>query len=211
MKIIISGTTGVGKSTTVSLLKEYFESKNKEVLVLGELVVESPFFSYYFSDLPNWGFIAQLDFLLQRFKQFVEIDEIYDENRHIVLYDRHFLEDKIFSELDAIKNSQATYISDVYTQIYDDILDKMKFFKTPDYFFLLKANFEIVENRMKNRNRLEEFKFDTKYWKDLYFRYYENKTHRDRFKKYSKKFIEINTDVMNPDDVCKEIVSVVNI
>jgi len=53
MKLIISGTTGVGKSTTINILKKHYQSIGKKVVVLGELVVDNPFFDLYFDDLPK--------------------------------------------------------------------------------------------------------------------------------------------------------------
>ncbi|RKX66795.1 MAG: hypothetical protein DRP42_02400 [Tenericutes bacterium] len=51
MKIVISGTTGVGKSTTVNLLKSKLEQEGKTVEIVGELVADSPYFDLYFNDL----------------------------------------------------------------------------------------------------------------------------------------------------------------
>jgi deoxyadenosine/deoxycytidine kinase len=53
MKIVISGTTGIGKSTTVNFIKKYYQQKGKKVCVIGELVVDNPYFDLYFDDLQN--------------------------------------------------------------------------------------------------------------------------------------------------------------
>jgi len=51
MKIIISGTTGVGKSTTVNEVKRLFEEQGKKVRIVGEMVVDNPYFDLYFDNL----------------------------------------------------------------------------------------------------------------------------------------------------------------
>jgi deoxyadenosine/deoxycytidine kinase len=53
MKIVISGTTGVGKSTTVNNLKNYYQRKGKKVIIMGEILIESPYFDLYFNDFIN--------------------------------------------------------------------------------------------------------------------------------------------------------------
>ena len=53
MKIVISGTTGVGKSTAVKKLQKYYKAKGKEVILRGELILDSPYFNLYFNDFDN--------------------------------------------------------------------------------------------------------------------------------------------------------------
>ncbi len=215
MKIIISGTSGVGKSTTVKVLKKHFESQGKEVSVLGELVVDSPYFDLYFNDLPNWGFIAQLDFLVQRFDQWVKMEQSYvDDEKHVVIYDRHFLEDIIFSELKEVREGYSVHLQNTYKIVYNELLKKVEDFhefEKPDFFIMLKASFDTVSQRQFiQRGRPLEEKFDQKYWQDLYYRYYSKSSYRKIFKGYTKNFVDIDTDESTPDEVVAKILKYIN-
>ncbi|BDV02391.1 MAG: hypothetical protein HPAVJP_2800 [Candidatus Hepatoplasma vulgare] len=211
VKIVITGTTGVGKSTTVKGLDDYFLKKNKKVKPSKELVVDSPFFDLYFEDLKEWGFLSQLDFLLTRFRQYVnnEISQKKDKSKKdiIYLFDRHFLEDKIFAELKIIKESISAKNSDMYLYVYNQILERLdEDFTKIDYIILLKANFEEIINRMRKRGREIEEKFSREYWFDLYNGYYNNEENLNLFRKYSKHLLIIDTTNLNPDEVLKTII-----
>ncbi len=209
MKIIISGTTGVGKSTTVELLEKRFKKENKKVVVLGELVVDSPYFDLYFDNLMEWGFLAQLDFLFERFRQFLNVQNQFDDDT-IVIYDRHFIEDKIFSELQKIKDSVPENLRNVYTHVYKELIKIADFFEKPDYFILLKSSYDTVLERMNKRGRDQEKKFENAYWQDLYYRYYSKKSHRNNFKNIAKNFREIDTDELNPEEVVDFLIKQIN-
>lgn len=208
MKIIISGTTGVGKSTTVESLKKKLEDKGKKVIVKGELVLDSPYFQLYFNNLSEWGMLAQLDFLLERFRQYVSVDNELENltNNTVVIFDRHFLEDLAFAELKWVRENTSIFLSNTYLVIYKELLKKLIFFKKIDYFILLKASFDTVMERMVNRGREIEQTFHEKYWQDLYYRYYSKKNYRKTFKEHTKHFVEIDTDDFNPDETANNII-----
>lgn len=211
MKLIISGTTGVGKSTTVKLLKTELEKLGKEVHVASELVVDSPFLSLFFESLVEWGFLAQLDFLLQRFGQWVEFEKKYqtDNSNIVIIYDRHFLEDIIFSQLINVRQAVPAPLQNVYHHVYEELISKMQTyydFNQPDFFIMLKATFDTVKIRQfEHRNRELEDLFSQKYWQDLYYRYYSKSTYRKLFVENTKNFVEINTDDLDPNEVVAKI------
>lgn len=214
MKLIISGTTGVGKSTTVNLVKEHYEKLNKEVVVLSELVVESPFFDLFYESLEAWGYLGQIEFVLGRFKQWLKIEDDYkgkDPESYVIIYDRHFLEDLVFAELKNVRNAVTNQLSKAYKVIYDELIDKIKEYEKPDFFILLKASFETVaERQFMQRGRIqetnEENNIDNKFWQDLYYRYYGSKKYRALFKENCKNFVEIDTDDSTPDEVLNKVV-----
>lgn len=212
MKIIISGTTGVGKSTTVKLLKDHYTKIGKEVIVLSELVLESPFFPLFYENLEEWGFLGQINFILERFKQWLEIEEKFsNDNNNIIIYDRHFLEDLIFSELKGVRNALPTQISIAYNIIYNELISKIEKYEKPDFFILLRATFDtVVERQFSKRGRKEEKNnqnnINNKFWQDLYYRYYGAKKYRKIIKENVKNFVEIDTDDSDPNDVKNKII-----
>ncbi|NOQ50549.1 MAG: AAA family ATPase [Mycoplasmataceae bacterium] len=215
MKIIISGTSGVGKSTTVTELEKRLKKQGKKVSVIGELVVENPYFELFFNDLPGWGFLAQIDFLMQRFRQWVEIEKNFqNDDEHVIIYDRHFLEDIIFSELKKVKDAYSIHLQSTYKILYHELLRKVEEFEEfekPDFFIMLKASFDIVmERQFNHRSRDLEDNFNTKYWQDLYYRYYGKASYKNIFKNYNKNFVVIDTDDSNPTEVVDSIIKYIN-
>lgn len=213
MKLVISGTSGVGKSTTVKLAKKHYESLGKEVVVLPELVLESPFFDLFYENLPKWSWIGQIEFILTRFKQWVEIEESYkdkDPNSFVIIYDRTFMEDLIFAELKNVRNAVPSFHQAAYKIIYDDLVEKINMYEKPDFYILLRATFDTVAERQfgqrgRDQENNEENNIDTKFWQDLYYRYYGAKKYRAIFRMYSKHFVEIDTDDSTPDEVLEKI------
>ncbi|BDU67603.1 MAG: deoxyguanosine kinase [Candidatus Tyloplasma litorale] len=214
MKIVISGTSGVGKSTTVKLVKEYFEKSGKEVVVLSEMVLESPFFDLFYESLEEWGFLGQIEFILSRFKQWVKIEEEFknkNKKKYVIIYDRHFLEDVIFSELRSVRNAVPQPISNAYNVIYNDLIKKIDIYEKPDFFILLRATYDtVVERQFSQRGRTQEMNeennINNKFWQDLYYRYYGSKKYRKLFQDNSKKFVQLDTDDCEPKEVLNKVI-----
>lgn len=204
MKIVIAGTTGIGKSTTVELLEKTLIKRGKKVQIVGELVVDSPFLDLFFKDIYEWGFLSQLDFLMNRFKQYIEVDKNPHQDR-IVIFDRHFLEDLVFSELRIIRENRSKMISNTFKFIFDHLLEKNNSIEKPDYIFLLRSSFDTVVERLNKRGRKIEITIDKKYWQDLYYRYYGKTSYKKMLIEQSKKFIELDTDLLNSKQVVEKI------
>lgn len=206
MRIIVSGTTGVGKSTTVQHLEKILIENNKKVVIAGELVVDSPYFDLYFKNLSEWGFLAQLDFLMQRFEQYFKMIKKYPDGPDtVIIFDRHFLEDLIFAELKWVRENTSVFLTNVYRNLYNELLKTLTYIDKPDYIFNLKASFDVVLERMKKRGREQEKLFSNFYWQDLYYRYYAKRSYRNNFKNFSKHFVEIDTDDLTPIEVATKI------
>ncbi len=157
MRIVISGTVGIGKSTTAKMLTEKLEKKVYIVNHLTEKTVVSPYLSHFYDEPEKWAFISQLDFLLERFKEWLinekELKNNNDKNV-ITIYDRHFIDDYVFAELHSIKRNISEINSIVYQVVYKELLDKLnKFEAKPDYFFLLEAPLSTIVKRLKARGR----------------------------------------------------------
>ncbi len=214
MRIVISGTVGIGKSTVSKLLVKELEKLKKEVNFLNEETVDSIYLKYYYDNPQEWAFVAQLDFLLGRFKQWLTDEkkrmvEKKGEN-YFTIYDRHFLDDYVFAELHTIKKNITNFNSLTYQVIYKELTEKLNNLNSkPDYFFLLTADFDVVKSRLKGRGRKEENDVDNSYWSDLYDNYYERSVFKNHFNKNSKNFIKIDTNNKNPETIVKEIINII--
>lgn len=207
MKILVSGTTGVGKSTISSELKLALIDKGFNAVVIGEEIIKSPLFKSYSKNIADWGFLAQLDFLLIRFKQWFSVEnEISSgENKTIYIFDRHFLDDYIFSNLNSIKMSLSNFQRNNYMNLYNQLNKKFLSYKGFDITFYLTASFDNIMKRMNKRGRKEELLFPLDYWMDLYTLYYNRKKYLDKFVQSTRKLYKINTDSSDPKEIVKKM------
>lgn len=215
MRVVISGTVGVGKSTTTDLLIEKLRKNGWEVNHLTEKTAESPYLVHYYNEPEKWAFIAQLDFLLERFKQWLNDEnkrksQVKENKKLISVYDRHFIDDYIFAELHTIKENISNINSITYQVVYKELLDKLNESKSnPDYFFLLEADLSTIVSRLHKRGRIEEQDTDEHYWKELYESYYVKPKFKYHFDKYNKNVIKIDTENKQPDMVADEILKII--
>ncbi len=97
-----------------------------------------------------------------------------------------------------------------YQSIYKEIIAKMKEMDAaPDYFILLKAPLDVIVDRFRKRNRLEEREVDMDYWEQLYHNYYERPLFKHHFKTNTKNIIEINTEDKTPAEIVSEIIELI--
>ena len=215
MRIVISGTVGVGKSTTTKELIKRFEERGYIVNYLKEETVNSPYLTHYYDNPEKWAFIAQMDFLLERFKQWISDEQKREkqekENKGkkiITIYDRHFLDDYIFAELHSIKNSISQMNSIVYQTVYKELIEKLHKAKAePDFFFLLNADLSTIVKRLHKRGREEEKETNEEYWQDLYDSYYVKPKFIHHFKNNTKKVVNIDTENISQSEVADKILS----
>lgn len=218
MRIIISGTVGVGKSSTTEHLIKKLEAKGYTVNLLKEETVDNPYLAGFYEKPEKWAFIAQTDFVLERFKQWIK-DERYREEEEkkgndkiITIYDRHFIDDYIFAEMHSVKENISQLNSVVYQVIYRELLEKLQESgNKPDYLFLLKAKLPTIMNRLKSRGRSEEQETELEYWTELYSSYYEKPKFKYHFEKNVKEVITIDTENLEADVVADKIIEKLNI
>ncbi len=212
MRVVISGTVGVGKSTTTNLLIEKLSNNGWTVNHLTEKTADSPYLVHFYAEPAKWAFVAQLDFLFERFKQWL-IDEKKrktQEGKVITVYDRHFIDDYIFAELHSIKENISNINSITYQVVYKELLDKLQEYEAmPDFFFLLEADLSTIVRRLHKRGRSEEKDTNEEYWKELYDSYYVKPKFQYHFNKYNKEVVKVDTENKEPDVVADEIVKVI--
>lgn len=208
MRIVISGTVGIGKSTTSEALVARLKEMGYEVRHLIEETVESVYLKHYYESPYDWAFIAQLDFLMGRFKQWMEDEEQREANPGIItVYDRHFLDDYVFAELHSIKQNISMYNSLTYQAVYKELLDKMaKWDARPDHFLMLEAPLDVIMGRLRGRGRNEESDVEMEYWQDLYHNYYTRPMFQNHFESNVKSFDKFQTENKTTEQIVDEII-----
>ena len=212
MRIVISGTVGVGKTTTAknltSRLQEYFDDVN----FILETPEENPYLSLYYKNRPEWSFLIQMDFLLSRYKKLIEEEEKQLLHpKRISIFDRHFLDDKVFANLQSVVNDMSSFQQAEYQKTNEHLSKKIEPERQPDFFILLKTDFNEVLERMGKRARKSELDVDKDYWRDLYYQYYENDNTIKYFKENTKKFILLDINGLNEGEVVDKIITLMNI
>ena len=184
MYLALEGTEASGKTTQVEKLKEYFQSKGKEVVTTreprkegiigdivhqvlkGELKMDSLAFQYLFST--------------DRVLNHREIVMPALEQGKIVISDRSFWSAIVYGVLD---RAEGEYKNEVIDQLLvaQSILSFYHQFIVPDYTFLLKIPLEISIKRLQNERKQakEIYEDETKIKKiidgyDFVFKNFEN-------------------------------------
>ena len=158
----IAGNIGVGKTTFTSFLAKEFNLKD-----IYESVSDNPYLSDFYGDMHRWSFNLQVYFLHHRFASIIEIEN----SQKGFVQDRTIYEDvEIFS-----KNlHDMGYLDDRDWKTYSDLfLNMTKFLKSPDIIIYLRADLDVLLERINNRNRDYEATIDPEYLKRLNLMYDE--------------------------------------
>ena len=158
----IAGNIGVGKTTFTSFLAKEFDLKD-----IYESVSDNPYLSDFYGDMHRWSFNLQVYFLHHRFASIIDITNSHDG----FVQDRTIYEDvEIFS-----KNlHDMGYLDNRDWKTYSDLfLNMTKFLKSPDIIIYLRADLDVLLERINNRNRDYEATIDPEYLKRLNVMYDE--------------------------------------
>ena len=151
MMICTSGMIGVGKSTLAKRIAEHFGTD-----VFYEKVDDNKILPLFYTmsedelQEKRIPFLLQLDFLDSRFKT-IKKSLVNDNN----VNDRSIYEDKYFCR----KNMELGRISELEYEIYcnlvDNMMEELKELpkKAPDLMVYLKADFDVILNRISKRGR----------------------------------------------------------
>ena len=204
MNIVISGTVGVGKSTISKKLEEYFLKNNKETYLIEEILENNPYLDNYYKNRPEWSFLIQMDFVFDRFnKAYLNCKKGSSFN----IFDRHFLDDYIFSNMPTIKDDMSNLLWNSYAIFNNELALRLKETCKIDFFFLLKADFDEIVKRISTRGRESEKNVNVDYWKSLYYQYYENKEIETYIRNNVNNFVIIDANNNDTEKIISKIIS----
>jgi deoxyadenosine/deoxycytidine kinase len=176
--IVVEGAIGVGKTSLVLLLSKKFNAKSNL-----EIVEENPFLSKFYNDIERYAFQTQIFFLLNRYKQQLELVQ-QDLFNQLIFSDYLFAKDRIFAHLNLSGNELSMY-EHLYEIMVEDI-------PRPDLIIYLQASTELLMKRIALRDRPFERKISHEYMRRLNLAYQEFFSYPDNYKKI--KLIKINTN-----------------
>ena len=191
--IAVEGTIGGGKTSLSKILSEELKSK----LILEEFA-NNPFLADFYKDPQRYAFQTQLFFLLSRYKQQTEFQQI-DMFTKSVVSDYMFMKDRIFASLN-LNDKEMTLYDNVATILESNMI-------YPDLIIFLQSDTERLMHNIKNRGR--------KYEDDMNWKYIDalNQIYNEFFFRYDKSpLLIINTndiDFVNDRDDLKEILDIV--
>ena len=156
MMIVTAGMIGVGKSTLAKRIAEHFGTEVFYEKVEGNEILPL-FYTLSEEELlkQRIPFLLQLDFLDSRFKNIKQ--SLIDDNS---VNDRSIYEDKYFCR----KNMELGRISEleyrIYCNLVDNMMEELKELpkKAPDLMVYLKADFDVILERIAKRSR--DFEID---------------------------------------------------
>ena len=191
--IIIEGTIGVGKTSLAKILSDKIDAK----LILEEFE-DNPFLSDFYKDPKRYAFQTQLFFLLSRYRQQVEFQQI-DIFAKSIISDYMFMKDRIFAALNLDEKEMV---------LYDKIASILeKNIPYPDLIIFLQSNTDRLMQNIKKRGRSYESNIDWKYIDSL------NQIYNEYFFRYDNSpLLIINTndiDFVNDQNDLNEILDII--
>jgi deoxyguanosine kinase len=154
MYIAIEGVIGVGKTTLARLLQPHYAAD-----LLLEVFEENPFLSDFYSDRDRYAFQTQIFFLLSRYHQQRRASAAILENHNSLISDYTFDKDALFASIN-LKGDEL----EMYHRVHQALAEKILL---PDLIVYLKADTEILMQRITSRDRPYERKMERAYIEQL--------------------------------------------
>ncbi len=154
MYIAIEGVIGVGKTTLARLFQPAFDAQ-----LLLEVFEENPFLSDFYSDRQRYAFQTQIFFLLSRYHQQRRgVTAILDAGRSL-LSDYTFAKDALFAQIN-LKGDEL----EMYRRVHEALAEKIPM---PDLLVYLRADTDVLMQRISMRDRTYERNMERSYIEDL--------------------------------------------
>lgn len=192
--IVVEGAIGVGKTSLVLLLSKKFNAKSNL-----EIVEENPFLSKFYNDIERYAFQTQIFFLLNRYKQQLELVQ-QDLFNQLLFSDYLFAKDRIFAHLNLSGNELS-----MYERLYEIMV---KDIPSPDLIIYLQASTETLMKRITLRDRPFERNISYEYMRRLNLAYQEFFSYPDNYKKST--LIKIDTNDLDFVGKSKDFECIIN-
>ncbi|MEA2008315.1 MAG: deoxynucleoside kinase [Chloroflexota bacterium] len=179
MYIAIEGAIGVGKTTLSRLLSQTFKSE-----LLLEIFEENPFLADFYTDREIYAFQTQIFFLLSRYHQQKQVPHLLAKNEHLIA-DYTFEKDALFAGLNLTGDELETY-HNVHTALAEKLA-------TPDLIVYLKAETNVLMQRIAHRDRPYERDMKSDYIDELNQAYEEHYTNQ----RSTVSILPVNTNELN--------------
>jgi deoxyguanosine kinase len=154
MYFAIEGVIGVGKTTLARLLQPAFQAN-----LLLEVFEENPFLSDFYSDRARYAFQTQIFFLLSRYhQQHSNIPRLLATGQELIS-DYTFEKDALFASIN-LKGDELL----MYQRVHEALAEKIP---TPDLIVYLRANTEVLMQRIAMRDRPYERQMEYDYISEL--------------------------------------------
>jgi len=162
--IAIEGSIGVGKTSLAKLLAKRIDAK-----VIFEEFEENPFLQDFYIDSERYAFQTQLFFLLSRYRQQLELQQL-DLFSKTIISDYMFVKDRLFAALNLSEKEMFLY--DSVAKILEKSISK------PDLVIFLQSETDRLMDNIKLRGRSYEKNIDWTYidnlnqvYNEYFFRY----------------------------------------
>ena len=149
MYIAIEGVIGVGKTTLARLLQPTFKAQ-----LLLEVFEENPFLADFYTDRERYAFQTKIFFLLSRYHQQRAVPALLKTGDNLIA-DYTFEKDALFAGI----NLEGDEFG-VYYQVHEALGEKIPL---PDLIVYLRADTDILMQRIANRDRPYERNMERSY------------------------------------------------
>lgn len=150
MYLAIEGVIGVGKTTLARSLQSLFSAD-----LLLEVFEENPFLSDFYADRERYAFQTQIFFLLSRYHQQRRMATDILEPGHNLVADYTFEKDALFASIN-LRGDELV----MYHRVHEALAEKVT---PPDLVVYLRANTEVLMQRIAQRDRPYERNMERDY------------------------------------------------
>ncbi len=173
--LTVEGSIGVGKTSLADLIAQRLDAR----LVVEEFD-ENPFLEEFYRDAQRYAFQTQLWFLLSRYRQQQDLQQI-DLFAPLLVTDYMFMKDRLFASLTLSEKEMALY-NRLANLLERDIV-------YPDLVIYLQSDTDRLMANIKTRGRSYEMQMDWKYLDSL------NQLYNEYFFRYDRSpLLIINTN-----------------
>ena len=160
MYVSIEGVIGVGKTTLARLLQPLLKTE-----LLLEVFEENPFLSDFYADRARYAFQTQIFFLLSRYRQQSNAIPSILAGGQSLISDYTFEKDALFAGI----NLQGDELQ-MYYRVHEALAEKIP---RPDLVVYLRANTDVLMQRIAMRDRPYERQMERSYIHELNLAYDE--------------------------------------